>query len=59
MINSTIITVVQPGLPRADRLDRRLLPRAHLSRLSYGLYLLFLLGIVLPFQLALSRSTRS
>jgi raffinose/stachyose/melibiose transport system permease protein len=53
MINSTIITVtsliclVFVGSTAAYYLARTY------SRLSYGLYLLFLLGIVLPFQLAL------
>jgi raffinose/stachyose/melibiose transport system permease protein len=53
MLNSTIITVtslvclVLVGSTAAYYLARTQ------SRLSYGLYLLFLLGIVLPFQLAL------
>jgi raffinose/stachyose/melibiose transport system permease protein len=53
MLNSTIITVaslvclIVIGSTAAYYLARRQ------SRLSYGMYLLFLLGIVLPFQLAL------
>lgn len=53
MINSTIITVasllalIVLGSLAAYYLARRR------SRLSYGLFILFLLGIVLPFQLAL------
>ena len=53
MINSTIITVASLvcliiiGATAAYYLARTQ------SRLSYGMYLLFLLGIVLPFQLAL------
>ena len=53
MLNSTIITVVSLlclimiGSTAAYYLARTQ------SRLSYGMYLLFLLGIVLPFQLAL------
>jgi raffinose/stachyose/melibiose transport system permease protein len=53
MLNSTIITVasliflVMIGSTAAYYLARTM------SKLSYGMYLLFLLGIVLPFQLAL------
>jgi raffinose/stachyose/melibiose transport system permease protein len=53
MLNSTVITVcslvalILVGSTAAYYLARRQ------SKLSYGMYLLFLLGIVLPFQLAL------
>jgi raffinose/stachyose/melibiose transport system permease protein len=53
MINSTVITVasliclIMVGSTAAYYLSRTQ------SKLSYGMYLLFLLGIVLPFQLAL------
>jgi len=53
MLNSTIITVISLiGLVMVGSTAAYYLARTH-TRLSYGLYLLFLLGIVLPFQLAL------
>jgi raffinose/stachyose/melibiose transport system permease protein len=53
MFNSTIITVVSlVCLIVIGSLASYYLARAK-SRLSYGMYILFLLGIVLPFQLAL------
>jgi raffinose/stachyose/melibiose transport system permease protein len=53
MVNSTIITVASVVcLVLAGSTAAYYLARTH-TRLSYGLYLLFLLGIVLPFQLAL------
>ena len=53
MINSTIITVVSlVCLIMIGSTAAYYLARTQ-SQLSYGMYLLFLLGIVLPFQLAL------
>ena len=54
MLNSTIITVISLiGLIIVGS-TAVVLPRARRkTKLSYGMYLLFLLGIVLPFQLAL------
>ena len=53
MVNSTIITVSSLlCLIAIGSTAAYYLARTH-SRLSYGMYLLFLLGIVLPFQLAL------
>jgi raffinose/stachyose/melibiose transport system permease protein len=53
MLNSTIITVASlVGLIMIGSTAAYYLARTH-SKLSYGMYLLFLLGIVLPFQLAL------
>jgi raffinose/stachyose/melibiose transport system permease protein len=53
MLNSTIITVASlVCLIAIGSTAGYYLARTH-SRLSYGMYLLFLLGIVLPFQLAL------
>ena len=53
MVNSTIITVTSLiALVTVGSSAAYYLARAR-TRLSYGLYLLFLLGIVLPFQLAL------
>src|SRR3954467_9231473 len=53
MLNSTIITVLSLlCLIVVGSLAAYYLARAK-TRLSYGMYLLFLLGIVLPFQLAL------
>jgi raffinose/stachyose/melibiose transport system permease protein len=53
MINSTIITVASlVCLIMIGSTAAYYLARTH-SKLSYGMYLLFLLGIVLPFQLAL------
>ena len=53
MINSTIITVLSLlGLIAVGSTASYYLARTR-SRWSYGLFLLFLLGIVLPFQLAL------
>jgi raffinose/stachyose/melibiose transport system permease protein len=53
LVNSTIITVVSLlCLIVVGSLASYYLARAK-SRLSYGMYILFLLGIVLPFQLAL------
>jgi raffinose/stachyose/melibiose transport system permease protein len=53
MLNSTIITVASlVCLILIGSTAAYYLARTH-SRLSYGMYLAFLLGIVLPFQLAL------
>ena len=53
MLNSTIITVISLiALVMVGSTAAYYLARTH-TRLAYGLYLLFLLGIVLPFQLAL------
>jgi raffinose/stachyose/melibiose transport system permease protein len=53
MLNSTIITVLSLlCLIVIGSLASYYLARAR-TRLSYGMYILFLLGIVLPFQLAL------
>jgi raffinose/stachyose/melibiose transport system permease protein len=53
MLNSTIITVLSLlGLVIVGSLASYYLARTK-TKLSYGMYLLFLLGIVLPFQLAL------
>jgi raffinose/stachyose/melibiose transport system permease protein len=53
MLNSTIITVASlVCLIAIGSTASYYLARTH-SKLSYGMYLLFLLGIVLPFQLAL------
>ncbi len=53
LVNSTIITVASlVCLIVAGSLAAYYLARAR-TRLSYGMYILFLLGIVLPFQLAL------
>lgn len=53
MVNSTIITVLSLlCLVVIGSLASYYLARTR-TRLSYGMYLLFLLGIVLPFQLAL------
>src|SRR3954451_254126 len=53
MLNSTIITVTSlVCLIAIGSTASYYLARTH-SRLSYGLFLVFLLGIVLPFQLAL------
>jgi raffinose/stachyose/melibiose transport system permease protein len=53
MLNSTIITVLSLlCLVAVGSLASYYLARTH-TKLSYGMYLLFLLGIVLPFQLAL------
>jgi raffinose/stachyose/melibiose transport system permease protein len=53
MLNSTIITVFSlVGLILIGSTAAYYLARAK-TKLSYGMYLLFLLGIVLPFQLAL------
>ena len=53
MINSTIITVLSlVTLIAVGSFASYYLARAK-SRLSYGMYILFLLGIILPFQLAL------
>lgn len=53
MVNSTIITVASlVALIMIGSTAAYYLARTR-SRLSYGMYLLFLLGIVLPFQLAL------
>lgn len=53
MVNSTIITVASLiCLIAIGSTAAYYIARTH-SRLSYGMFLLFLLGIVLPFQLAL------
>ena len=53
MVNSTIITVASlVALIMIGSTSAYYLARTQ-SKLSYGMYLLFLLGIVLPFQLAL------
>jgi len=53
MINSTIITVLSVvALILVGSFASYYLARAK-SRLSYGMYIVFLLGIILPFQLAL------
>jgi raffinose/stachyose/melibiose transport system permease protein len=53
LVNSTIITVVSlVALIVVGSTASYYLARKQ-SRLSYGLYILFLLGIILPFQLAL------
>jgi raffinose/stachyose/melibiose transport system permease protein len=53
MLNSTIITVVSLlSLVIIGSLAAYYLARTK-TRLSYGMYMLFLLGIILPFQLAL------
>src|ERR1044072_6893036 len=53
MLNSTIITVISLlGLVIVGATAAYYLARTH-TRMAYGLCLLFLLGIVLPFQLAL------
>jgi raffinose/stachyose/melibiose transport system permease protein len=53
LVNSTIITVVSlVALIIVGSTASYYLARKQ-SRLSYGLYILFLLGIILPFQLAL------
>jgi raffinose/stachyose/melibiose transport system permease protein len=53
MVNSTIITVASlVGLIMIGSTASYYLARTQ-SKLSYGMYLVFLLGIVLPFQLAL------
>jgi raffinose/stachyose/melibiose transport system permease protein len=53
MLNSTIITVSSlVGLVFIGSTAAYYLARTH-TKFSYGMYLLFLLGIVLPFQLAL------
>src|SRR4051812_46104916 len=53
MLNSTIITVISLlGLIMVGSTAAYYLARTH-TKLAYGMYLLFLLGIVLPFQLAL------
>jgi raffinose/stachyose/melibiose transport system permease protein len=53
MLNSTIITVASlMALVIVGSLAAYYLARTQ-TKLSYGMYLLFLLGIVLPFQLAL------
>src|SRR3954466_3940070 len=53
MLNSTIITVLSLiGLIMIGSTAAYYLARTH-TRMAYSLYLLFLLGIVLPFQLAL------
>jgi raffinose/stachyose/melibiose transport system permease protein len=53
LINSTVITTLSLiGLIFIGSLASYYLARTK-SRLSYGMYILFLLGIILPFQLAL------
>ena len=53
LINSTIITAISlVGLIAVGSTASYYLARKQ-SRLSYGMYILFLLGIILPFQLAL------
>ncbi|MFI7441590.1 carbohydrate ABC transporter permease [Nonomuraea indica] len=53
LVNSTVITVVSlVALVALGSFAAYFLARAH-SRLGYGLYILFLLGIVLPFQLGM------
>ena len=53
MLNSTVITVAAlVCLIAIGSTAAYYIARTH-SRMSYGMYLLFLLGIVLPFQLAL------
>jgi raffinose/stachyose/melibiose transport system permease protein len=53
LVNSTIITVVSlAALIIVGSTASYYLARKQ-SRLSYGMYILFLLGIILPFQLAL------
>ncbi|GAA2671718.1 MULTISPECIES: carbohydrate ABC transporter permease [Nonomuraea] len=53
LVNSTVITVVSlVALIGLGSFAAYFLARAH-TRLGYGLYVLFLLGIVLPFQLGM------